>query len=1493
MTTLFIINSPVFAEETNTTHLSDTPTEPITDTTPEHISTQTTTQPIKDTNYNREIDLDITPEHQEALENHTPIIDVKSKSGKKINDYTLKKTNTTNYKIQFTDDEEEYDLNVTVLGHKSEIINIKTLLDPNTTLYTAKQSLSPIAYNLLIISGSSTYAKPTLDSNIALRNEGYYHNLRFFTPEDITSAQDEKLESIKEYINKADTIILEMIGVSSADTLYNLVKNATVPKIALRCSSTFNLSTYSDIDITDTLRTYWDGSGSENMARFQLKVLNDVGMYVDPNRTITSTSYPDVFMYHPDSPIASFTNFDEYIDWYKTKGYSADKPTIGILMYQSHFNNGNGDMPISLLRSLEEKGMNVLLVVAKSSNPARQEAVEKFFTSNGKTIINALIMCMGYNVVLNKPVESAALFDNLGIPVFAPIYASNLATWEESTTGAANEVYWQVAQPEMEGRIEPILMGGVKNTDEIDEYTQISIKRYTPLEDRIDRVTQRVVNWVKLQYLENAAKKVGIIYYNIAGGKDGVTASYLNVEKSISNVLVALKEAGYDVEGDTNIESLVELFVTAGNNVGSWAPGEVEKLVEAGAIQIPLEQYKQWFSKLPSELQNEVIAKWGDIPGNVMVYNNNIIIPGRMFGNIFVGAQPMRGWGEDPESITHSTTLPPTHQYIAFYMWLQENMDAIIHMGTHGTLEWLPGKAVGLSGTDWPDVLLGNLVDIYPYIMDNTGEGTQAKRRGNALIIDHLTATFIESGLYGNLSELNDKISQYKLTTEDNRKTALKVEIIELIKVLDLQTSLELDLNGDFDAILNRVENHLMDITSALIPYGLHSFGDALSGDELEQMINSIVSFDPENRDNAEYRNDLREKLSSNYEMQNLLNALRGIFINPLLGGDPVRKGSEILSTGYNFYSFDPRTVPDKAAYAVGSLLAEDLIKNYQAEHDGQYPETVGVVLWSTETMRTMGQSIGMVFRLMGLEPVWDSSGRLKSYTVINSTALGRPRVDVLMSISGLFRDTFSYVIELLDDAARAVAKLNETADENYVSKHYQSDLTNYTNQGYDSKTSEFLAGSRIFGDAPQTYGTGLSALIPSTTGWNDTSDLVDTYMNKMSYIYARGNFGEQSIDALTNTLRNVDATIQVRDNNYGLYDNDDVFQFLGGLTAAARSVSGEDVQAYIGNTRKPTPEVVSLKEFNDMEISSRINNPKWVSGLLDEGFSGANTITKHVEHMFGMDALLGDTISDSQWNSVAKTILNNKDAYTKANSYAYAGALGYFIEASRRGMWNGPTELVQQIANEYVNTIADYGVVCCHHTCANIQFNKLVAALATVSPDQLSKYVKAVEAATGQNLGITVPTNSSSSNQNVESVKAVKSTSSSKTTAKKASKSSKSSEGKTSSEGSVGTKAQPNAKQSQSSSNKAQSSPSSQSSSNNVQSDSANADSSKSDDSQAQDDTANEKTDEKGDSSASKSYEVYTPQGSSNETGVSAIAIAGIIAILALFGIGYYRRKS
>lgn len=441
---------------------------------------------------------------------------------------------------------------------------------------------------------------------------------------------------------------------------------------------------------------------------------------------------------------------------------------------------------------------------------------------------------------------------------------------------------------------------------------------------------------------------------------------------------------------------------------------------------------------MPETLRNKVIKEWGPAPGNVMVYNNSIVIPGVILGNLFLGPQPMRGWGEDPDKIAHSPVLPPHHQYIAFYMWLQNQFDAnaVIHLGTHGTLEWLPGRSVGLGSDDWPDVLLGNMSHIYPYIVENPGEGTQAKKRGYAVIISHMIPPMVLSELYGDLAKLSDQINFYHDAATDKRKLELQKIITTMIRKLHLDEDLKLNMElTPFDEIVDRVEHYLMDLFETMMPYGLHIFGRTLEGDLLEQMIDSIVSFDPANRNNQEFRDSLRQRLSRNYEMENLLRALDGEYIPAARGGSPIHI-TDVIPTGMNFYSFDPRAAPDRAAWGIDSRMADDLLQEfYKAK--GHYPKSVGVVLWATETMRTHGQSIAMILRLMGLEPRYCSAGRFIGVNVTPLSKLNRPRVDVVVSISGLFRDTFSYTVELLDDAFKLVANLNESTSDNYMRKHY------------------------------------------------------------------------------------------------------------------------------------------------------------------------------------------------------------------------------------------------------------------------------------------------------------------------------------------------------------------------------------------------------------------------------------------------------------------------
>lgn len=1289
-----------------------------------------------------EITLNITLEHPEALSgDRLPTVTVTDNNGNTIDDVTITKTDNTIYRVNFTSSKTSFNLNVSALGHVPQTTTVQVSKRNSTDpILYGQANLTLRAYNLLILSGCPNYSKPIVTSNQKLREEGYYFNLNFFTNTEMISGDTTIESKIKQMSTRADLIIIEMISeVETVAKLRELIEGTNAKIMALRCGVAFLNDPIIDSNDTE-LRTYWDGTGEENMGRFQLKALQQVGMAVDSNKDLSAINWPTGFIYHPDSETPMFTSWEDYQNWYIQSGhYQNDGAWVGILAYASTFMNGNSEMQQQILRSLEAKGLNVILAICKG-DADRVNAIKNYFMDGNTTRISALVACVGYNIVYSKPDESTKLLENLNVPIFAPIYSSDLEKWETSSSELSSEISWQVAWPEMEGRIEPIMMGGVTSS-ETDSYTGINIQRYTPLTDRIERITNRVVNWVKLQKLSNEEKKIALIYYNTQGGKDGVGASYLNVPESISEILKALKKEGYSIPDEYSVESIIKLLTTAGNNVGSWAPGELKKVVEAGAITIPLDEYMEWFNSLPEELQQEVTGQWGPAPGNVMVYEGEIVLPGVMLGNLFLGAQPMRGWGEDSTDIAHSTTLPPTHQYIAFYMWLQKELEAnaVIHLGTHGTLEWLPGRSLGLGEDDWPDVLLGDMPDIYPYIVDNTGEGTQAKRRGYAVIIDHLTAPIIASGLYGDLAELQDLINSYDNTDNQERKEVLQREILTRVNELHLDTDLSLDLETTpFQSIKNSVEHHLEELAATLMPYGLHTFGVALSGEVLDQMVESIVSFDPENRDNTEFREMIRDLLSQNHEMESLLAALNGEYISPSLGGDPIRRADDVLPTGMNFYSFDPRAAPDKTAWEIGKKMADDLLEAYYAEN-GCYPETVGVVLWSTETMRTVGQSVAMTLRYMGLEPVWDKSGRFTGVNVTSLEDLKRPRVDVLMTISGLFRDTFGYTINILDTASRQVANLSESTDDNYVRKHYLKDMDEYLQSGMNSNDAETLAGARIFGEAPGSYGTGVAAQVPSTTKWDDQSDLVDTYLSRMSYIYGSGVYGISGLDAFKNQLQNVDATIQVRDNNYGILDNDDVYQYLGGLTMTAKSISNQNVDVYIANTRT-NPKVETLGQFMSTEMRTRILNPKWTEGMLNEGFSGANEISHELGYLFAWNAVTPGAVQEWMWQAAVETYIFDPETsskFTQANAYAYTSAAAWALEAVRRGMWTPDSATLTQLADAYISSTVQYGVTCCHHTCGNLAFNNFVVMSSSLSSDQLQQFAAGILTATGKTVTV------------------------------------------------------------------------------------------------------------------------------------------------------------
>ncbi|MFZ5639979.1 MAG: cobaltochelatase subunit CobN, partial [Bacillota bacterium] len=1065
--------------------------------------------------------------------------------------------------------------------------------------------------------------------------------------------------------------------------------------------------------------------------------------------TVYESVYDNVYNNAGDQPAAeksgpklfpgTFTSTGDYLDWYRETGRLKEGgPWIGIIAFDSFFKNDDMDMYVKLLESLEAKGANVILVFTNTAN--KKNAVEQFFMkADGSSRIDFLVAAMGFNFIYGSTEAGVELFKRLNVPVMAPVYTSNLDDWENNPAGISSEVPWQIAYPELDGRIEPVLMGGSRVVA-VDVYTGAVIEKKLALPNRIERVAGRVLSWANLRNEPNADKKIALVYYNHDGGKDGIGAAYLNVTKSVYQVLQALQDDGYLVEGDITAESLAKTMFEKGRNIGSWAPGELDTLMKAGVMTVPGDKYLEWYQMLPQQLRDQVEQEWGPPPGNIMVHNGELVIPGAKIGNIFIGPQPMRGWADDPAKIAHSPSLPPPHQYIAFYLWLQKEYgaDAVIHLGTHGTLEWLPGRSVGLGEDDWPDALIGNMPDIYPYIVNNPGEGTQAKRRGYAVTIGHLTPPMIKPALYGELAELQRLITDYQseLSKEtSSRLGALQQEITAKIRANSLDQVLDIKLNEeDFTRVISPVEKYLEEFTAELMPYGLHTFGLAPEGELLELMTDSIVSYDEEARKDC--RDEIRGNLMlSTNEMTNLLRVLRGEYIEPGLARDPVRV-PEVMPTGRNLVSFDPRMVPDKIAWETGKKIADQLLEQYKAEK-GRYPETVGVVLWAIETMRTQGESVAMILRLIGAEPVWDSTGKVSKVKITPVETLGRPRIDVVVTISGLFRDTFAHTVNVLDDAFRQIALLDESPDNNLVRKHYQELKETLKAGGMSDADADSLATARIFGEPPGTYGTGVSELVKATGAWENQQELTDVYMSRMSHVYGRTSYGKPATEAFQQLLKNVEAVVQVRDSLWGVLDNDDVYQYLGGLKLAAEAASGHKVKAYIANTRNAAnPAVQTLERFLTTELITRVLNPEWIKGMLKEGSAGSREITDHIANLFGVDSTL-DAVDDRAWQKVADTLIFDETVRSQLDPYALQALIGWNMEAARRNMWNADPETLAKLADLYIQNAADYGVVCCHHTCANLKFNEWMADYSTLDNDTLAKFKDVFDKATNKELQI------------------------------------------------------------------------------------------------------------------------------------------------------------
>ncbi|KAB3543398.1 MAG: cobaltochelatase subunit CobN [ANME-2 cluster archaeon] len=1173
-------------------------------------------------------------------------------------------------------------------------------------------------------------------------------------------------------LSDQDVIMLYMIGANELPQLKDALidaKNSGTEIGLIAVTDVYGIATIDMENPAHSVMKDYNYNGGyanmENWIRYIGATLEGVCIEYAP---ATPPTVPQHGIYHPDAFPRIFDNSTEYLDWYVDHGYDASAPTIGIVRNKLDDDRIYYKTSDAIIRELESKGCNVI----HTTNQVCQEDVD-CFTRDGMVLVDAIISLNAFYFNYRDQEKGVSYLKKFDVPVLKGVTDcySTPDEFGNSTRGLnLMSIPFQVTQPEIDGCIDYIWVAGKVKDPDNPERTY-----YKPLMSQVEWLCNRTIEWAELGRTDNSDKKIVILYYNHEGGKNNIGASYLDISPSFTLLLEAMGAEGYDIGSSEipNGSEFIDRFIES-RNVGSWAPGALEEVVNAGNVTlVPAKEYLLWYNTLPDSVRSDVEMRWGEPPGEIMVYDGKFVIPTVEFGNVVFVPQPTRGGLSDESAIYHDKTLPPTHQYLAAYFWINNvfDADAMIHFGTHSTQEWLPGNEVGLWRYDYPAIMVADTPVVYPYIMDNVGEGTQAKRRGNAVIIDHLTPPIVAAGIYDELSELHDKIHDYE-SADETMKDLYRSTIIDLYDSLTLKDDLDVtaeQMNNmtreEFESFIGAdVHDYLHELQSTLMPLGLHIFGTAPDDEKLVCMVRSmlrkdftdhIVNVIPHDigdlhdwEDAADiYANDLLNETllngtdvataqidvlnltapdpditadfnrALNYsvllsettrEINQTIRALDAEYIEPGPGNDPVRN-PETLPTGRNFYSFDQRKFPDVETEAMGVILADQLLKQYKETHNGTYPDKVDFILWSVETMRHRGIMEAQVHSLLGVKPT-RSSGRITGFEVIPQENMTHPRIDVLLLPSGLYRDTFPYQLELMDEAIRMVAELDESNETNYARHNSLRMYGNLTAAGYNETTARYLSRARVFSDPPGAYGTGLPNAVTASETWDNESELADLFIARMGNVYGQDVWGENYEDVFRQNLRDVDVGVHSDSSNlFGVIDNDDYYQYLGGLALAVRSLTGETPDLYVADlTIADNPQMTTLEEAFRKEFRSRYWNPKWIDGMMEHDYGGAREFAKFTEHTWGWDVMTPDMVTDEDWNRIFEVYINDTydldlDEFLRnEHPYTYQSMTARMLEATRKGYWDAPDDVLETLVSLYAQSVIDNGPACCHHTCGN-----------------------------------------------------------------------------------------------------------------------------------------------------------------------------------------------
>ena len=1044
-------------------------------------------------------------------------------------------------------------------------------------------------------------------------------------------------------------------------------------------------------------------------------------------------------------------------------------PVVGILYYRAHHVAGNTGFVHALADAVEAAGGRALPVFCSSLRTAEPELIEVLRAADA---IVVTVLAAGGLVPAGAGAGGAdeqwdiGALAGLDVPVLQGLcLTSSRAQWVGNDQGLTPlDAATQVAIPEFDGRLITVPFS-------FKEVGPDGLTSYVPDPERTARVAGIAVKHARLRHIEAAQRRIVIMLsaYPTKHARIG-NAVGLDTPASVVRLLAAMADAGYDIGGDElpgvaagDGDALIHAIIAAGGQDETWL---TEDQLAGNPVRISAADYRAWFSTLDSGLRAAVVEHWGPPPGELFVDRSQdpdgeIVLAALRAGNVVVMVQPPRGFGVNPIAIYHDPDLAPSHHYLAAYHWLRDQFaaHAVVHVGKHGNLEWLPGKTSGLSAGCAADAAIGDIPLVYPFLINDPGEGTQAKRRAHATLIGHLVPPMARADSYGDTARLEQLMDEHaQIAALDPAKLpAIRAQIWTLIQAAKLHHDLGLDSrphDTEFDDFLLHVDGWLCEIKDAQIRDGLHVLGAAPAGaarvglvlailrarqmwagqaqalpglrealghaersgdradtDEVEAKARTLVeamesaSWDPSavpavvaatlgTQAPAAVADVLTfaatevvpRLAGTTNEISQTLHALDGGFVPAGPSGSPLRGLVNVLPTGRNFYSVDPRAVPSRLAWETGQAMADSLLERYLAD-TGTYPDSVGLSVWGTASMRTSGDDVAEVLALLGVRPVWDeASRRLTAVEPIPLGELGRPRIDVTVRISGFFRDAFPHVVTALDDAVRLVAGLDEPADQNYVRAHAQADLA--------AHGDERRATTRIFGSRPGAYGAGLLPLIDARN-WRDDADLAEVYAVWGGFAYGRGLDGREARGDMERAYRRIAVAAHNTDTlEHDIADSDDYFQYHGGMIATVRALTGRAPRAYIGDSTRPdTVRTRSLAEETARVFRARVVNPRWVEAMKRHGYKGAFELAATVDYLFGYDATAG-VVEDWMYEKLTDTYVRDeqmREFFRLSNPWALHGIAERLLEAADRKLWDAPDpETLAALRQAYLETEGD-----------------------------------------------------------------------------------------------------------------------------------------------------------------------------------------------------------